>query len=138
MEPIALLRPSTTRLLKILTPLAVITILDGCGGNPVCSCPAIAVSKAYYVGSFVSGQQSPPVQFTAIGQTATVTLQAFKNNQPVPLAAVAGTAVGPCSAATLQPLAAPGEIRITAVAHGTCNFVISSAGASQNVSVNVP
>ena len=118
-------------------------VLGGCSSN---SCAGVACpnfpgpisAKLYYVGSFVSGQQAPPVQFTGVGETATITLQEFKNNQPRPLAPVSGIPNGTCAAATLQQLLAPGEIQVTSVASGTCKFTLSSAEVSDTIQVNVP
>ena len=92
-------------------------LLIGCSNNSCAgvACPNVPISmnaKLYYVGSFVSGPQAPPVQFTGVGETATITLQEFKNNQPQPLAPVSGAASGTCTAATLQQLATPGEIQV--------------------------
>ncbi len=124
--------------------IALLGILVGCA-NRACACPALPcpgcenrAATLQYVGSFISGKQQLPVQFTGLGETATITMQVIEDGHSVPLAPVSGAPLGTCTAATLQQLGAPGEIQVTSVASGTCTFSLSSAGVTAPAQVNVP
>jgi hypothetical protein len=84
---------------------------------PGCGSPGFSVT---YTGSFAQNAQPAPVQFTGIGQVATVTVTPFHGNisHPYPPASVTGAPSGTCTAVTIQNLPQPNSIEVQSVAHG--------------------
>ncbi len=123
-----------------LLAIAAFVALGACSSSPNLPCPGCGITSVQlsYTGSFVSGSPAPPVDFTAIGQTATVTMQIVRGGKAMPLAAVSGMPIGACSAATIEPLPTSGQIHISSVAAGTCMFLLQSRGDSTSLQVNVP
>ena len=107
-------------------------------GTAVCPGCDLRQVVTTYRSSFASGVMSPPVNFTAAGQTAVVTVSVSQNGSTITPTPVAGAPSGGCTAASLQNLTNPGDIQVTALSSGTCTFLLNSAGGQTSLQVNVP
>src|ERR1700761_8396380 len=115
-----------------LVALAALTACSGAGASsPVtCACPAMLDVVVRYTGSFVAGSsRTPPVAFTGVGQTATVS-GTNGNGSGAPAAAGTAAFAGTRTAATLGTPTAGGTFTITSVASGTCTVNVGSANGS--------
>lgn len=109
------------------------------GTSVLCPCAVGQVPTISYTGSFVSGAQRPPVEFTGIGETATITATIVNNSgQTVAVSDLSGNFVGPCTAAFIAP-SNQGSVVVTPSATGTCLLALSSSllGPTQVV-IDVP
>ena len=136
------LRPELATALLAASVLAGAVACSGSGSQTINACPGcnLTTYAAAYRTALTNGFQSPPVTFTATGQTATVQVNQVQNGASAPYTgSVSGSFAAPCSAATVQNGAAgSGQVTVTSMASGDCTLMLTGAPFTIGVQVHVP
>jgi hypothetical protein len=126
--------------MRFLILLALLSTLGCSGGTAPSACPGCGVRSLAitYNGSFVQGSPSPPVQFTATGETATLTVKTYLAGKEDPPSTVTGAPSGTCNAVSIQSTEQAGTIDLESIASGSCVILLNTRAGQTSIQVSVP